>query len=139
MRARHQPGRVQGRSVLSLTDDLDELQASVLRSLSSRTRLRFIHALATGPCEVHDLADALGLSQTATSQHLAALRSAGIVEANRDGRAVAYRLSDPELAVACDLFRAVLVRRLAYLGDLAANSEETGRFARLAVAGGSHQ
>lgn len=123
--------------MLSLTEDLDELQASVLRSLASRTRLRFIHALATGPCEVHDLADALGLSQAATSQHLAALRGAGIVEASREGRAVEYRLSDPDLAAACDLFRAVLVRRLAYLGDLAANAEETGRFARLASAGAS--
>lgn len=121
--------------MLTLTEDLDELQASVLRSLASRTRLRFIHALATGPCEVHDLADALGLSQAATSQHLAALRSSGIVEAMRDGRMVKYRLSDPELAAACDLFRAVLVRRLAHFGDLAA-AEETGRYSRLAAAVG---
>ena len=124
--------------MLSLSQDLDELQASVLRALASRTRLRFIHALATGPCEVHDLADALGLSQAATSQHLSALRSAGLVEASRDGRAVEYRLSDPDLAAACDLFRAVLVRRLTHLGDLAANSEETGRFARAASAATSH-
>ena len=42
-------------------------------------------------------------------------------------------ISDPgiDLAAACDLFRAVLVRRLTHLGDLAANAEETGRFARL--------
>jgi ArsR family transcriptional regulator len=117
--------------VLSLTEDLDELQASVLRALSSRTRLRFMHALATGPCEVHDLADALGLSQAATSQHLAALRAAGLVEAARDGRTVEYRLSDPDLGTACDLFRAVLVRRLAHMGDLAASAEETGRYSRL--------
>lgn len=124
--------------MLSLTRDLDELQASVLRALASRTRLRFVHALATGACEVHDLADALGLSQAATSQHLAALRSAGVVEASRDGRAVEYRLSDPDLAAACDLFRAVLVRHLSDLGDLAANAEETGRFARAASGDASH-
>jgi DNA-binding transcriptional ArsR family regulator len=121
--------------VLSLTDDLDELQASVLRALASRTRLRFIHALATGPAEVRDLSEALDLSQVATSQHLAALRSVGVVEAARDGRTAAYRLSDPDLAAACDLFRAVLLRRLARLGDLAANAEETERYARLAAAG----
>lgn len=122
-------------NVLTLSDDLDELQASILRAVASRTRLRFIHALATGPCEVHDLADALGLSQTATSQHLAALRAVGVVEATRDGRTVQYRLSDPDLVVACDLMRAVLVRRLAYLGDLAASAEETGRFMRLTGVG----
>jgi ArsR family transcriptional regulator len=121
--------------VLTLSEDLDELEASILRALASRTRLRFIHALATGPCEVHDLADALGLTQTATSQHLAALRTAGVVEATRDGRAVEYRLTDPDLVAACGLLRAVLVRRLTHLGDLAANAEETDRFARLAATG----
>lgn len=121
--------------MLSLTEDLDELQSAVLRTLASRTRLRVIHALATGPCEVRDLAEALDLSQVATSQHLAALRSVGVVEAARDGRTAEYRLCDPDLAVACDLFRAVLVRRLARLGDLAANAEETERYARLAAAG----
>jgi len=120
---------------MTMSEDLDELEASILRALASRTRLRFIHALATGPCEVHDLADALGLSQTATSQHLAALRAVGVVEATRDGRTVQYRLSDRELVTACDLMRSVLVRRLAHYGDLAANAEETGRYARLAAAG----
>jgi hypothetical protein len=37
--------------------------------------------------------------------------------------------------VACDLFRTVLLRRLARMGDLAANAEETERYARLAAAG----
>ena len=122
-------------NVLALGDDLDELQSSILRALASRTRLRFIHALATGPCEVHDLADALGLSQTATSQHLASLRAVGLVEATREGRTVKYRLSDPDIVAACDLMRSVLVRRLTYFGDLAANAEETGRFVRLSSVG----
>lgn len=115
--------------MLPLNDDLDELEASILRALASRTRLRFIHALATGPAEVHDLADALGLSQTATSQHLAALRAVGVVEAERDGRSMHYRITDPGLVAACDLMRGVLVRRLTHLGDLAAGADETGHFA----------
>ena len=123
--------------MLTLSDDLEDLQSSILRALASRTRLRFIHALATGPCGVHDLADALGLSQTATSQHLAALRAVGLVEATRDGRVVQYRLSDPDIVAACDLMRAVLVRRLTYFGDLAASAEDTGRFARLVPVGSS--
>lgn len=121
--------------MLNLTDDLDELQASVMRALASRTRLRFVHALATGPAEVRDLAEALDISQVSASQHLAALRSVGVVEVVRDGRTAEYRLSDPDLAMACELFRTVLLRRLARLGDLAAKAEETDRYARLAAAG----
>jgi DNA-binding transcriptional ArsR family regulator len=121
------------RIVLPLSDDLDEIQASILRSLASRTRLRFIHALAIGPAEVRDLSEALGLTQTATSQHLAALRAVGVVEAERDGRSVRYRISDPDLITACDLLRGVLVHRLAHMGSLAAGADESGRFAVLPV------
>lgn len=110
--------------MLALLEDIDELQASILRTLSSPTRLRLVHLLATGPCQVHELVDALGLSQAATSQHLAALRAAGVVEATRDGRVVEYRLADEDLARACELLRDVLVRRLAHMGDLAATADE---------------
>jgi len=56
------------------------------------------------------------------SQHLAAMRAVGLVEATREGRTVRYRLSDPEILEACGLMREALVRRLARLGDLAATA-----------------
>jgi len=84
-------------------------------------RLEILHALATGPIEVGRLADAIGASQPNVSQHLAVLRSSGIVEAQRDGREVRYRLSDPDVMVACGLMRAVLERRLTRLGAVIAN------------------
>jgi DNA-binding transcriptional ArsR family regulator len=109
----------------SATNDIDELQASMLRSLASAHRLRILHLLGERPCEVNEVARELGMSQTATSQHLGAMRSAGLVEAIRDGRSVTYRLSDPQILAACGLMRAVLVRRLSRLGDLAAAVHES--------------
>jgi DNA-binding transcriptional ArsR family regulator len=50
------------------------------------------------------------------------MRSVGLVEAMRDGRSVRYRLVDPEILTACALMRAVLVRRLSRLGDIAATA-----------------
>jgi ArsR family transcriptional regulator len=108
----------------SATHDIDELQASLLRSLASAQRLRILHLLGERSREVHDLAGELGMSQTATSQHLGAMRAVGLVEATREGRTVRYRLSDPQILVACGLMRAVLVRRLSRLGDLAAAVHE---------------
>ena len=46
------------------------------------------------------------------------LRAAGIVEAERDGREVRYRLGDPDVMVACGVMRGVLERRLRRLADL---------------------
>ena len=99
-------------------DEITALQAEILRTLASPRRLEILHRLAEGPCEVGRLAEELGASQPNISQHLAVMRSAGIVDAERDGRTVLYRLSDPDVMVACALMRGVLQRRLARLGRL---------------------
>lgn len=100
-------------------DAITLLQAEVLRTLASPRRIEILHALATGPMEVGRLASSLGASQPNVSQHLAVLRSAGLVEAERNGREVRYRLTDPDVIVACGLMRAVLERRLTRLAGLA--------------------
>jgi ArsR family transcriptional regulator len=103
-------------------DEITILQAEVLKTLASPRRLEILHALARGPIEVGRLAELIGASQPNVSQHLAVLRTAGIVEAERDGREVRYRLADPDVIVACGLMRAVLERRLARLGQVAARA-----------------
>ena len=101
-------------------DEITTLQADILRTLASPRRLKILHRLAAGPIEVSRLADDLGLSQPNVSQHLAVLRTAGLVDPDREGREVRYRLSDPDVMVACDVMRGVLERRLRRLADLAA-------------------
>jgi ArsR family transcriptional regulator len=108
----------------SATENIDELQASLLRSLASANRLRILHLLGTRCCEVNEVARELDMSQATASQHLGVMRSVGLVEAVRDGRSVTYRLADPQILAACDLMRDVLVRRLSRLGDLAAAAHE---------------
>jgi ArsR family transcriptional regulator len=103
-------------------DDITILQAEVLKTLASPRRLEIIHVLAHGPMEVGRLAELIVASQPNVSQHLSVLRTAGIVEAERDGREVRYRLTDPDVTAACALMRGVLERRLTRLGQLAANS-----------------
>ena len=101
-------------------DEITILQAEVLRTLASPRRLEILHALARGPIEVGRLAQVIGASQPNVSQHLAVLRTAGMVEAERDGREVRYRLADPDVMVACALMRTVIERRLTRLGQVAA-------------------
>jgi DNA-binding transcriptional ArsR family regulator len=93
-------------------DEIYRIQAEVLKTLANPKRLEIVHLLSTGPREVGRLAEELGVSQPNVSQHLALMRSAGVVEAERDGREVRYRLSDPDIIVACETMRGVLMRRL---------------------------
>jgi DNA-binding transcriptional ArsR family regulator len=104
-------------------DEITTLQAEVLRTLASPRRLEIIHRLAEGPCEVGRLAEDIGASQPNVSQHLAVLRAAGIVEAERDGREVRYRLADADVMVACNVMRGVLQRRLTRLGRLSLHDQ----------------
>jgi DNA-binding transcriptional ArsR family regulator len=107
--------------MLRPTDGIYGLQASLLKTLASPRRLEIVHYLGeTGPVEVRKLAEHFGSTQPAISQHLAALRGVGIVEAVREGREVRYQLADPEIVAACGLMRQVLIRRIARLGDIAA-------------------
>jgi ArsR family transcriptional regulator len=99
-------------------DEILILQAEVLRTLAHPRRLEILHRLAAGPVEVGRLAEELGLSQPNVSQHLAVLRSAGVVDAERLGREVRYRLSDPDVMRACGLMRGVLERRIGRLAQL---------------------
>jgi DNA-binding transcriptional ArsR family regulator len=103
-------------------DEVYGLQVEVLKTLANVRRLEIIHLLADGPREVSRLAEEMGISQPNVSQHLALMRAAGVVEADRDGREVRYRLSDPEIIVACEIMRGVLVRRLARISAAAART-----------------
>jgi DNA-binding transcriptional ArsR family regulator len=104
-------------------DEITILQAEVLKTLANPRRLDILHRLALGPCEVGRLAEELGAPQPNVSQHLSVLRTAGIVEAERDGREVRYRLTDPDVIAACALMRGVLQRRLTRLGRLSVQEQ----------------
>ena len=86
-------------------DPIYEMQAEVLKTLANPRRLEIIHRLAEGPCEVGRLAVELGIAQPNLSQHLALMRTAGVVEGERIGREVRYRLTDPAIVAACGLLR----------------------------------
>jgi len=104
-------------------DPIYELQAEICRTLSHPARIAMLHLLAEEPREVGRLAVELGISQPNASQHLAVMRSAGLVEAERDGRGAIYRLTDPGVIGACNLMAQVMRRRLARYAELSAAIE----------------
>ena len=119
-------------------DEVYRLQAEVLKTLANPKRLEIIHLLADEPREVSRLAEELGISQPNVSQHLALMRSAGLVEAERDGREVRYRLSDPEIICACETMRGVLVRRLSRISQAATRTPAEVLAGRAAAAAANH-
>lgn len=72
--------------------------AEVLKALSHPTRLRIVHLLGEGELCVSRLEELLGVPQPSVSQHLQRLRYAGLIESERKGHLVCYRLLDDSAA-----------------------------------------
>jgi DNA-binding transcriptional ArsR family regulator len=105
-------------------DDAYVLQAEVLKALGNPHRLEIFQCLCNGPLEVSVLVERLGASRPGVSQHLAVLRAAGLVERDRSGPGVRYRLSDPDYVEACRIMRGAIRRRLARLAESSAGEFE---------------
>jgi DNA-binding transcriptional ArsR family regulator len=86
------------------TRELDAMQenaqqaATVLRTLSNEARLLVMCQLGQGEMSVGALQDAVGLGQSALSQHLARLRTEGFVATRREGQTIHYRIADPRVS-----------------------------------------
>ena len=101
---------------MTITDDELEryrLHAEVCKVLTDPKRLMLLDALRAGDRSVGELADAIGVTLPNASQHLAVLRSAGLVEGRRTGTTVLYRLAEAAIVEACDVIHAIVERRLA--------------------------
>ncbi len=67
--------------------------SELFKLLSVDSRIEIVEHLKEGPMSVNALAEALGISQSAVSQHLRILKSADLVEDKRDGYWIYYSLN----------------------------------------------
>jgi len=73
--------------------------AQMLRLLANEKRLLILCLMAArGEVNVSDLAEEVGLSMSALSQHLAKLRQDELVVTRKEGQMVFYKVSDPDVA-----------------------------------------
>lgn len=64
----------------------------IFQALADPSRRAIFESLTRGEAAVKDLTARFQISQPAVSQHLAALKDAGLVSGRRDGRCVVYRV-----------------------------------------------
>jgi DNA-binding transcriptional ArsR family regulator len=79
--------------------DVDDRLFDMGRALGCRLRLAILRTLTVGEASVSELVERTGATQPNVSNHLAVLRDAGLVSADRHGRAVRYRLASPQVGV----------------------------------------
>ncbi len=94
---------------------------NVFQAIACPTRRALLDALTLGESNVSDLVASLDVTQSAVSQQLGVLRSAGLVEERTAGRFRFYRLrAEPlvEVDVWVGRYRAYIERQLDKLGDV---------------------
>ena len=92
--------------------------AKVAQALGSGNRLQLLELMAQGERSVDALATMTGMSVANASQHLQALRRAGIVSARKDGQRVYYRVAGDDVVRLYDGLRVVAESRLAEVREL---------------------
>lgn len=75
-----------------------QMAARMLRLLAHPHRLKIIDILDKTPdgTAVNTLVNALGIAQSAVSQHLSSMQRAGLIKGERHGKEVWYRIDNPK-------------------------------------------
>ncbi|BBZ14534.1 ArsR/SmtB family transcription factor [Mycobacterium branderi] len=95
---------VQGRNRPAARLDADGAAqvATTLQALATPSRLMLLTELRQGPRPVTELAEAIGMQQSAVSHQLRLLRNLGLVVGVRTGRSIVYHLYDDHVAQLLD-------------------------------------
>ena len=96
-------------------DAIYEQLARIGKAVSSPKRLELLDLLCQGPRTVEALAREARLTVGNTSRHLQILRGAGLVEGEKEGLFVTYRISD---CTVCDFFRSMRILAEKRLADI---------------------
>lgn len=97
------------RTTIQRSVDL-ELKAKMFRGFADPSRLAILELLRSGPKCVHEIAASTRLSQPNTSAHLACLEDCGLVNKERQGKFIFYRLAHKESTALLKQAEAVLAK-----------------------------
>jgi DNA-binding transcriptional ArsR family regulator len=117
---RSQPTRT--RAPAGPPQSIHRVKAEFFRLLGHPVRVRVLELLRQGERSVGELQVALDMESSGTSQHLSAMRRAGLLVARRQGTSVYYRVRDPRIFQMLEIARQILTSQLeetrALLDDL---------------------
>ena len=110
-----------------LAQEINQLHARICSAISEPNRILLLYAVAETPQNVNNLAEIVGISQSAASRHLKVLRERGLIQAQRDGAQVIYSLADKRFIQALDILREVMLDQLSQQVDLIKHNQSNER------------
>ena len=84
------------------------LHSDLCKTLANAKRQMILNALRDGESTVTEIRERTSIPQATLSQHLAILRSSGVVRTRRDGNHIYYTITNPKIIQAFDLITEVM-------------------------------
>jgi DNA-binding transcriptional ArsR family regulator len=109
-----------------LEQEVGLLHSHICEGLGDPKRVLILYLLSSGPRNVTEITEALGIPQPTVSHHIKVLRSRGLIVARRDGTAIYYSLADERIIQALDLMRTMLADLLAQKAGLLEHARTNG-------------
>jgi ArsR family transcriptional regulator len=94
------------------TTPIYTIKAEFFRVLGHPVRVRMLELLRDGNRTVGELRELIDIDSSSASQHLAALRRLGLVEATKEGTSVRYAVRDPLIFELLEVARRVILTNL---------------------------
>lgn len=106
-----------------MDDAIRKYKATVFQAMAHSTRVAICELLRDEECPAGTLKELLQLEQANVSQHLAILRSAGILNSRKVGNSVLYSLRDQAITEVLDILRVFCYKRTAEMVQMLEGSE----------------
>ena len=97
---------------------MQDFKAGLFQALAHPTRVAIVEILRDGEFSAGAILEHLGLEQANVSQHLAVLRTKGLVSSRKDGNQVFYSLKNQMLVEVLDIMRQYFMSHLAEATEL---------------------
>ena len=97
---------------------LRQFKAEFFKALGHPVRIQILELLRAGPLSVTQIQEATGAPGTSVSQQLSVLRGRSIVDTERHGTTIIYRVADPELFELLDVARRIFNTHLSDTIDM---------------------
>ena len=101
------------------------LHADLCKTLANAKRQMILNALRGGESTVTEIQELTSIPQATLSQHLAILRSSGVVRTRRERNHVFYAITNPKIIQAFDLITEVMQDIIGDRKDVAAGVNES--------------
>lgn len=99
------------------------LHSDLCKTLANAKRQMILSALRDGESTVTEIQERTGIPQATLSQHLAILRSSGVVRTRREGNRIFYAITNPKIIQAFDLITEVMQEIIDGRKDVASGTE----------------